>query len=84
MCGGRLTTLIKKVRQASPPFNNKKQMNVYKTTIDGVVIIEPHVFKDARSRLRNSSRVPRYQNSRKVGGFCSFSVKFFHIGKDLG
>ena len=53
MFGGRLTTLIRKVRRASPPLKNNKQMNVYKTTIDGVVIIEPYVFKDARSRLRN-------------------------------
>lgn len=29
-------------------FSNKNQMNVYKTTIDGVVIIEPRVFNDAR------------------------------------
>ena len=30
-----------------------------------------------------SSRVPRYQNSRKAGGFCSFSVKSPNIGGDL-
>jgi hypothetical protein len=25
--------------------------------------------------IRNSSRVPRYQNQLKVGGFCDFQVK---------
>ena len=25
--------------------------------------------------IRNSSRVPRYQNLLKVGGFCDFQVK---------
>ena len=29
-----------------------------------------------RQPINNSSRVPRYQNSREIVGFCDFSVKF--------
>ena len=36
-----------------------------------------------RQPINNPSRVPAYQNSRKAGGFCSFSVKPSNIGEGL-
>ena len=36
-----------------------------------------------RLKIKMSSRVPRYQNVQKIGGFCNLLFKSSHIGEDL-